>query len=187
MLICQSPVDGELALSRSEVNSLTVCRVQLQMDQTTPLDVFRKLQLHALRIDVLKMGLEGRLQKVTAIAARRLCSDLYANLILESAFSTEKIQVRPVIPLPRNKSTSVFASKHCPDRIMQPQPVSEVKPSGLPNWLRSRTVKLIAAEALGSCDFGIGGKLERYVIHIRASKSSKKAEGQPPSSNGSLV
>ena len=188
MLICQGPVGCELALSsRTEVDSLTVYSVQLQTDQTTPLGVCRKLQLHALRIDVLKMGIAGHLQKVRALAARHSDSGLDANLLLQSAFSTERIQVHPVIPLPRNRSTRVFASKLCPDRIMQPQPVSEVKPSGLPNWLRSRTVRLIAAEARGSCDFGIGGKFERYVIHIRASKSSKKAVGQLPSSHASLV
>ncbi len=30
---------------------------------------------------------------------------------------------------------------------------------------------------LGSCDLGIGGKLDRYVSHIRDSKSSRKALG----------
>lgn len=45
----------------------------------------------------------------------------------------------------------------------------------------------MAAAAFGSWDLGIGGKSERYVIHIRASKSSRKAEGQPPSSLASLI
>ena len=35
--------------------------------------------------------------------------------------------------------------------------------------------------ALGSVDLGIISKPERYVIHIRDSKSSRKAGGQPPS------
>ena len=35
--------------------------------------------------------------------------------------------------------------------------------------------------AAGSCDRGIGGKFERYVIHILLSKSSRKGVGQPPS------
>src|SRR2546429_2127854 len=40
-------------------------------------------------------------------------------------------------------------------------------------------------EAVGSCDRGMGGKFERYVIHTLLSKSSRKGVGQPPS-EGSL-
>ena len=36
-------------------------------------------------------------------------------------------------------------------------------------------------EAAGSCDRGMGGNFERYVIHILLSKSSRKGVGQPPS------
>jgi hypothetical protein len=90
MLICQGPVRGELALSKLQVNSLTVCSVQLQTDQTIPLDVCRKLQLHAPQIDVLKMGREGHLQKATTLDAHCLGSGLYANLIFQSAFFTER-------------------------------------------------------------------------------------------------
>ena len=36
--------------------------------------------------------------------------------------------------------------------------------------------------AFGSCDFAMAGKLDLYVSHILASKSSKKGEGHPPSS-----
>lgn len=64
--------------------------MQLQRDQTTLPDVCRKLQLHALRIDVLKMGREGRLQKVKALVVRHSDFDLYANLILQSILSTER-------------------------------------------------------------------------------------------------
>jgi len=40
-------------------------------------------------------------------------------------------------------------------------------------------VKLSEDAALGSVDLGIGGKSDRYVIHIRDSKSAIKANGQP--------
>jgi hypothetical protein len=35
--------------------------------------------------------------------------------------------------------------------------------------------------AFGSCDLGMGGKLERYVNQRRDSKSSRNGPGQPPS------
>jgi len=93
MLIRQGPVDCESATSTHKVNSLTVCSVQLRKDQTTPLDVCHKLRLHAVRTGVLKMGREGRLQKVRAVAALRSDSGLFANLMLQLAFTTERIQV----------------------------------------------------------------------------------------------
>jgi hypothetical protein len=80
---------------------------------------------------------------------------------------------------PRSKIDKVFARRLCPERIIHPQPVSEVKPFGSTSWLRSRTLRVILLTALGSCDFGIGGKLERYVNQIRDSKSSRNVEGQP--------
>jgi hypothetical protein len=43
-------------------------------------------------------------------------------------------------------------------------------------------VKLMAAVALESCALAMGGKFERYVSHIRDSKSSRNGAGQPPSS-----
>ena len=77
-----------------------------------------------------------------------------------------------------------FASRLWPDLIMQPHPVSVVKPSRSAR-LRNLTEKLMAAAAVGSCDFAMGGKFERYVIHALDSKSSRKSWGQPPS-EGSL-
>lgn len=66
---------------------------------------------------------------------------------------------------------------------MHPNPASDVKAL----WVRFciRTLKLIAAVALGSWLFCIGAKPERYVIHIRVSKSSRKVCGQPPYCLGS--
>lgn len=63
---------------------------------------------------------------------------------------------------------------------MHPHPVSLLNPSRSAR-LRNRTVNDMAAEAFGSWDRGIGGKFERYVIHILVSKSSRKEDGQPPS------
>lgn len=40
----------------------------------------------------------------------------------------------------------------------------------------------MAVVAFGSFDLGMGGKFERYVSHILASTSSRKAAGQPLSS-----
>jgi hypothetical protein len=65
---------------------------------------------------------------------------------------------------------------------MHPQPVSDVNPSWLAR-LRSRTANDMAAVAFGSCDLWIGWKLERYVIHILDSKSSRNGVGHPPSSS----
>lgn len=81
---------------------------------------------------------------------------------------------------PAWRRRSEFARRDWPERIMQPQPVSLVKPS-FSVRLRRRTVKVMLVETEGSCERGIGGKLFLYVIHIRDSKSSMKARGQPPS------
>lgn len=74
----------------------------------------------------------------------------------------------------------VFASKLCPDRIIQPQPVSLVKPCVSPRF-RSRTDSVILENAAGSVDFGIAGKPDLYVKHSFDSKSSRNAVGHPSS------
>jgi hypothetical protein len=79
-----------------------------------------------------------------------------------------------------------FASRLCPERIIQPHPVSLLKPSRSAR-LRSRTAKVMDELALGSWERGIGGKLDRYVIHILDSKSSRKADGQPPSADSLFI
>jgi hypothetical protein len=85
-------------------------------------------------------------------------------------------------PLPSFTENRAFANTLCPDRIIHPHPVSEVKPSFSAS-VRNRTAKLIVDDAFGSWDRGIGGKFERYVIHILDSKSSRKGAGHPPSSS----
>jgi hypothetical protein len=55
----------------------------------------------------------------------------------------------------------VFASRLCPDRIMQPQPVSDVKLCESINWLRRRTPSDIEEVASGVLFRGIGVKLDR--------------------------
>lgn len=75
-----------------------------------------------------------------------------------------------------------LASRLCPERIIQPQPLSLLKPSRSAR-LRSRTAKVIEEVALGSWERGIGGKFDLYVIHILDSKSSRKRDGQPPSAH----
>jgi len=62
---------------------------------------------------------------------------------------------------------------------MQPQPVSDVNPVGPDSCDFKRNPRDMPDVADGSADFGIGGKLERYVSQIRDSKSSRKADGQP--------
>lgn len=71
-----------------------------------------------------------------------------------------------------------FARRLCPDRIMQPHPVSDVKPCESISWLRRRTPSVIDDVASGLLLRGIGANCERYVIHIRDSKSARKASGQ---------
>lgn len=72
---------------------------------------------------------------------------------------------------------------HWPDRIMHPKPESDVK--ALCAKFCIRTLKLMAAVALRSWLFWMGEKPERYVIHGRDSKSSRKGCGQPPYWSGS--
>ena len=81
---------------------------------------------------------------------------------------------------PSCSMTRALASRDCPDLIIHPHPVSEVKPS-LSARLRSLTAKVMPEEAEGVWERGIGGNDERYVNHSRDSKSSKKAGGQPAS------
>lgn len=66
---------------------------------------------------------------------------------------------------------------------MHPKPESEVK--ALCARFCIRTLKLMAAVALRSWLFWMGEKPERYVIHGRDSKSSRKGCGQPPYWSGS--
>lgn len=68
---------------------------------------------------------------------------------------------------------------------MHPQPVSDENPVWSPNEVLRRIAKDNAEAALGSVDLGITSNPVRYVIHIRDSKSSKKAGGQPLSWLGS--
>lgn len=73
---------------------------------------------------------------------------------------------------------SVLAKRDCPLRIIQPHPVSLVKPPWLPSCF-NRVANDMPLVAAGSLDFGIGGKLLRYVSHILVSTSSRKGPGQP--------
>ena len=73
-----------------------------------------------------------------------------------------------------------FASKLWPDLIIHPHPVSLVNPSLSANDL-IRTDHDMPAEAPGSVERGIDGKPDLYDIHIFDSKSSRNADGQPPS------
>jgi len=66
---------------------------------------------------------------------------------------------------------------------MQPKPVSDVK--ALCARFCTRTMKLIADVAFRSELLCMGEKPERYVIHRRDSKSSRKGCGQPPYCLGS--
>jgi hypothetical protein len=64
--------------------------------------------------------------------------------------------------------------------------VSDEKPPVCsPNEVLSRIANERAEDALGSSERGIISKPVRYVIHIRDSKSSRKAGGHPPSCPGS--
>lgn len=79
----------------------------------------------------------------------------------------------------------VVARRHCPERIMQPQPLSEEKPA------ESESVLLILIEnesadaAFGSTDFGIGSNPDLYVIQNLDAMSSTNPEGHPLSGGGS--
>ena len=88
------------------------------------------------------------------------------------------------LPRPSLSITRVLARRLCPDRIIQPQPVSLVNPWGSPRLL-NLTDNVMDDAAFGSCDFGMGGNSERYDIHNFVSKSSRKATGHPPSAAAS--
>jgi hypothetical protein len=99
-----------------------------------------------------------------------------------SVFCDQNTTFPKDIPLPIRSMTKEFASKLCPDLIIQPHPVSDVNPPWSTSWLRNRTERDMDDRAFGSCDFAMAGKFDLYVSHILASKSSKKGEGHPPSS-----
>ena len=94
-----------------------------------------------------------------------------------ASHSTEEALLRQSRPCLR--IIKVLASRLCPDRIMHPHPVSLLKPSRSVR-LRSRTARVMDDIAVGSCDRGMGGKLERYVIQTFDSKSSRNCDGHPP-------
>lgn len=71
-----------------------------------------------------------------------------------------------------------FASRLWPDLIMQPHPVSVVKPWVSRNWLLSRTPSASDESSFFSAFLGIGVKFDLYVIHSRDSKSRMKSSGQ---------
>lgn len=85
---------------------------------------------------------------------------------------------------PRCSIIRALARSDWPDRIIHAQPVSLLNPSRSAR-LRRRTENVMPELAEGSEERGMGGKLERYVIHILDSKSSRNGCGHPPSA-GSL-
>jgi hypothetical protein len=90
-----------------------------------------------------------------------------------------KIMGYAISPLPRpsNSTENVFAKRLCPDLIMQPHPVSDVKPWGSVNWFLRRTPSVNEDVASGVFDRGIGMKFDRYVIQILDPKSERNAFG----------
>lgn len=85
------------------------------------------------------------------------------------------------LPRPRSRTDSPFASRFCPDLIMHPHPVSDVKPCGSMSWLLSRTPSVMLEFVSWLSDLGIGTKFDRYVIQGRDSKSDMKDSGHPRS------
>jgi len=149
------------------------------MVRTTPQDASHMQKRRVPQIYEWSMEPLGHRQiKIGAFVLRSL-KILFSNLL----------EGQPVIlnygtgirPRPSSSISREFASKLCPDLIIHPQPVSDVKPPWSTSWLRRRTDKDIDDAALGSWDFGIAGKFERYVSQILASKSSRNADGHPPS------
>ena len=84
-----------------------------------------------------------------------------------------------IIPRPRSKIDSPFARRLCPDLIIQPHPVSDVKPCESISWLLNRTPNVILEFASWFWCLGIGSKLDRYVIQSLDSKSDTNASGHP--------
>lgn len=78
-----------------------------------------------------------------------------------------------------------FAKRLCPDRIMQPHPLSDEKSPWSPSWLFSLIENDKAEVACGLVDLGIGSNSDLYVIQNLDSKSARNAGGQPPSVAGS--
>lgn len=83
------------------------------------------------------------------------------------------------IPLPNCRIPIVVARRLWPERIMQPQPLSEEKPVGSESVLLIRTENESAEVALGSTDLGIGSNPDLYVIQNFAAISSKNPGGHP--------
>jgi hypothetical protein len=166
------------------LRALTLYSEQLLKGRTILLGVCHMLMRHARQICVQRKALADRprigIEASALLQTYRLFSNL-RSVVLEQYSHVSGVSDSP-IPLPRLDMKRAFASRLCPDLIMQPHPVSLVKPSACPNCVRSRTVNVRALPALGSCDLGIEGKPDLYVIHTRDSKSSKNSEGQPASS-----
>lgn len=79
----------------------------------------------------------------------------------------------------------VLASKLCPDRIMQPHPLSEEKGLWSPSWLFNLIDSEREEVACGLVDRGMGSNSDLYVIQILDSKSAMNCGGQPLSFVGS--
>lgn len=155
----------------------TGCTGQLRTVQTIPRDISRTTRRHAERIDVLKMEPRGGRQIALIASILHPADHLFAKLYRRISWVGLWVVWVYIPPLPSSKIQSVFANRLCPDRIIQPHPVSEVKPCDSISWVLRRTPNVIKDVASGEWLRGMGAKLERYVIHIRDSKSIKKASG----------
>lgn len=86
-------------------------------------------------------------------------------------------------PLPNRNVAKALARRLWPDLIMQPHPLSDVKPAA---WSPSRRLIRIDSESaeavLASLLADMGSKSDLYVIQNLELKSSRKPQGQPPES-----
>lgn len=168
---------GSEGASGSRGRIHTECTGQLRTVQTIPRDISHTTRRHAERIDVMKMEPRGGRQIALIASILHPADHLFAKLYrLISSVGLWVVWVY-IPPLPNSKIHSEFANRLCPDRIIQPHPVSEVKPCESISWVLRRTPNVIKDVASDEWLRGIGVKLERYVIHIRDSKSIKKASG----------
>jgi hypothetical protein len=147
------------------------------MAQTTLRGISRRILLRVERIGVLRMGFGGHPRTWTVTWTLPLVSGLFASLLWSARCLYGGFICGISSPRPSCITDSVFASRLCPDRIMHPHPVSDVKPWESMSWLRRRTPRVMDDVASGVLLRGIGAKLDRYVIHILDSKSSRNAFG----------
>ncbi len=163
----------------------TLCIVMWLMARTTLQDIYHISRSHSRQSCEWSMVQPGHLQTFEVVRSLPLCADPCASLHSRDQW-LDTACVRYCLPRPKRTMPIAFANKLCPDRIMQPHPLSDENPPWSPSWYLIRIGSDIDDVAFGSADLGIGLNSLLYVIQNLESKSETKFWGQPFSSSVSF-